>query len=83
MSVQFNEKEQIALRIAGAPDTMEDYLGLKEAHRFEICRLLEKELLGPGLDDTMDLNEYGVALRSALEAIAHGERERFGPPVLA
>ena len=82
MTVHFNEEERMAMQIAGLPTDIDDFFSSGDSHLFDLCEKLERELLGPGLDETGELNEYGDAVRNAMNTIARRERELYGPLVL-
>ena len=77
MTTTFNDKERAAMQVMGLPENIDEiFEGGPEAVNATRAAIKD-ELLGPGLEDNgMDLNPYGVALRSALDAITHRERER-------
>lgn len=79
MKTQFNERQVAALKTMGLPTTTDEFFEDDESY-MDYSRAIKKEMLGPGLDDNGDLNEYGDALRSCLDVIASAEWELYGPP---
>ncbi len=77
MTTKFNEKERAAMRVMGLPEDVDELCGKGPEFVSRAQAAIERELLGPGLEDNgMDLNPYGEALRSAMDAITYRERER-------
>lgn len=60
----------------GLPEDIDEFFEKGPEFVYESRDAIEDELLGPGLEENgMDLNEYGVALRSALDAIFYRQQE--------
>lgn len=76
MATRFNEKERAAMRAMGLPEDVDDFFAKGAEYVYASREAIKDELLGPGLEENgMDLNSYGVALRSALDTITHRGRE--------
>lgn len=79
MITTFNDKERAAMRTMGLPEDIDELFAGGLEHVYDVRDEIKEELLGPGLEaNGIDLNEYGVALRSALDAIAYRRRELYG-----
>lgn len=78
MRTQFNERQVAALKTMGLSATTDEFFEDDESY-MDYSRAVKREMLGPGLDDNGDLNEYGDALRSCLDVIASAEWELYGP----
>ena len=79
MKTQFNDRQVAALKTIGLPTSTEAFFEDDESY-MDYEEAITKELLGPGLDDNGDLNEYGETLRNCLDVIASAEWELYGPP---
>ena len=79
MRTQFDDRHIAALQAPGLPCSTDAFFEDDESYE-DYGRAIEREMLGPGLDEHGDLNEYGEALRSCLDAIAAAEYELYGPP---
>lgn len=77
MTTKFNDKERAAMRVMGLPEDVDELCDKGPEFVSKAQTAIERELLGPGLEDNrMDLNPYGEALRSAMDAITYRVRER-------
>lgn len=64
------------MRVMGLPEIIDEIFEGGPEAVIAAHEAIMDELLGPGLEENgMDLNAYGVALRSALDAITYRERE--------
>jgi hypothetical protein len=76
MTTKFNSRECAAMRAMGLPEDIDEFFDKGQEFVDEASEDIEDELLGPGIDmETRELNEYGEALRSTLDAIACRARE--------
>ncbi|MEE8721574.1 MAG: hypothetical protein SOI38_01095 [Eggerthellaceae bacterium] len=76
MITTFNDKERAAMHVMGLPEDIDEFFDNGPEFVDESRTAIKDELLGPGLEDNgMDLNPYGEALRSALDAITNREWE--------
>ena len=70
MTMKFNDEERAAMRVMGLPEDIDELCDRGPEFVDAAQEAIENELLGPGLEDNgMDLNPYGEALRSAMDAI--------------
>jgi hypothetical protein len=77
MTTKFNDKERAAMRVMGLPENVDELCDKGPEFVDAAQEAIENELLGPGLEDNgMDLNPYGEALRSAMDAITDRVWER-------
>ena len=77
MTTAFNDKERAAMTVMGLPEDIDEIFEGGEEAVTAARAVIKDEILGPGLEENgMDLNPYVIALRSALDAITHRERER-------
>lgn len=79
MRTQFSDIHIAALQAIGLPCSTDAFFEDDESYE-DYGRAIEREMLGPGLNEDGDLNEYGEALRSCLDVIADAEYELYGPP---
>ena len=79
MKTQFNDRQVTALKTMGLPTSTDVFFEDDESY-MDYDEAVKKEMLGPGLDENGDLNEYGEVLRSCLDVIADAEYELYGPP---
>ena len=79
MKTQFNDRHVAALQTLGVPSSTDSFFEDDESY-LSYSRAIKKEMLGPGLEENGDLNDYGEALRSCLDVIADAEYELYGPP---
>lgn len=79
MKTQFSDRHVAALKALGVPSSTDSFFEDDESY-LGYSRAIKKEMLGPGLDENGDLNDYGEALRSCLDVIADAEYELYGPP---
>jgi hypothetical protein len=76
MTMKFNDEERAAMRVMGLPEDIDEFFENGLEYVYEARSAIKDELLGPGLEDNgMDLNPYGEALRSAIDALNCRERE--------
>lgn len=79
MKTQFNDRQVAALKTMGLPTSI-DLFFVDDESRMDYDEAIKREMLGAGLDERGDLNEYGEALRSCLDVLTDAEYELYGPP---
>ena len=79
MKTQFTERQSAALATMGLPTSTDAFFEDYESY-LEYDEAIKREMLGPGLDENGDLNEYGETLRNCLDVLADAEWELYGPP---
>ncbi len=79
MKTQFSDRQVAALKTMGLPTSTDAFFADDESY-MDYEEAVKKEMLGPGLDENGDLNEYGETLRDCLDVIASAEWELYGPP---